>query len=92
MTVGYTIVDRPTADEIADRADSGRDLSEFFTNQGTMKQPLTRVNVDFTSDLLQELDQLATSLCVSRRSAIELCLRQPDACSCSAEVSEKAEF
>lgn len=76
MTVGYTIVERPTADEIADMADSGRDISEFFTNQGTMKQPLTRVNVDFTPDLLRELDQLAAELCVSRQAAIELCLRQ----------------
>jgi len=76
MTVGYTTGYRPTADEIADMVDSGRDISEFFTNQGTMKQPLTRVNVDFTPDLLRELDQLAAELCVSRQAAIELCLRQ----------------
>ena len=76
MTVGYTTGYRPTADEIADMVDSGRDISEFFTNQGTMKQPLTRVNVDFTPDLLRELDQLAVELCVSRQAAIELCLRQ----------------
>ena len=68
-------IDQPTADEIADLADSGRDISAFFTNQGTMKQPLTRVNVDFTPDLLQELDQLAAELRVSRQSAIESCLR-----------------
>lgn len=41
-----------------------------------MKQPLTRGNVDFTPDLLRELDQLAAKLCVSRQAAIELCLRQ----------------
>jgi hypothetical protein len=69
-------ISRPTADEIADMADSGRDISEFFTNQGTMKQPLTRVNVDFTPDMLQELDKLAAELCVSRQSAIKSCLRQ----------------
>ncbi len=66
MTIGYTTGYRPTADEIADMADSGRDISEFFTNQGTMKQLLTRVNVDFTPDMLQELDQLAAELCASR--------------------------
>ncbi len=76
MTVGYTIVDRPTADEIADMADNGRDISEFFTNQGTMKQPLTRVNVDFTPDLLRVLDQLAAELRVSRQSTIDSRLRQ----------------
>lgn len=76
MTVGYTVVDRPKADEIADMADSGRDISEFFTNQGTMKQPLTGVNVDLTPDMLQELDQLAVELCVRRQAAMLLCLRQ----------------
>ena len=76
MTVGYTIVDRPTTDEIADMADNGRDISEFFTNQGTMKQPLTRVNVDFTPDLLRVLDQLAAELRVSRQSTIDSRLRQ----------------
>ena len=69
-------ISRPTADEIADMADSGRDISEFFANQGTVKQPLTRVNVDFTPDMLQELDKLAAEMCVSRQSAIKSCLRQ----------------
>lgn len=66
----------PTADEIADMADSSRDISEFFTNKGTMKQPLTRVNGDFPPDMLQELDQLAAELRVSRQSVIESCLQQ----------------
>ncbi len=69
-------IDRPTADEIADMADSGRDISEFFTNRGTMKQPVTRVNVEFTPDMLQELDQVAAELRVSRQAAIKSCLRQ----------------
>ncbi len=76
MTVGYTIAYRPTADEIADMADNGRDISEFFTSQGTMKQPLTRVNGDFTPEMLQELDQLAAELRVSRQSTIDSRLRQ----------------
>ena len=38
----------PTADEIADTADRGEDVSQYFTNQGAMKQPIKRVNVDFT--------------------------------------------
>ena len=41
-----------------------------------MKQPLTRVNFEFTPDLLQELDQLAAESYVSRQAAIESCLRQ----------------
>ena len=31
---------RPTADEIADMADSGRSVSEYLTNKGTPKQPI----------------------------------------------------
>ena len=69
-------VTRPTADEIADMADSGQDISRFFTNQGTMKQPLTSISVDLPPDMLQELDQLAAALRVSRQAAIKSCLRQ----------------
>ena len=69
-------VNQPTADEIADMADSGRDISHFFTNQGTMKQPVTRINVDFMPDMLQEFDQLAAELRVSRQAAIKSYSRQ----------------
>ena len=45
----------PTADEIAEMADRGEDISKFFTGAGKMKPPLVkaktqRVNVDFTSE------------------------------------------
>lgn len=40
-----------------------------------MKQPLTRINNDLTSDTLQELDQRAAELRISRQSAIESCLQ-----------------
>ena len=33
---------KPTADEIADMADSGISVSEYFTNQGTMEDVLYR--------------------------------------------------
>ncbi len=66
----------PTADEIADMADRGEDVSQYFTNQGAMKQPIRRVNVDFTAAMLQELDQLAAELNVSRQAVIKSYLRQ----------------
>ena len=69
-------VDRPTADEIAKMADSGRDISRFFTNQGTMKQPLTSISVEVTQEMLQELDQMAAELRISRQEAINSCLRK----------------
>ena len=69
-------VDRPTADEIAEMADSGRVISRFFTNQGTMKQPLTSISVEVTQEMLQELDQMAAALRISRQEAINSCLRK----------------
>ncbi len=69
-------VRRPTADEIADMADSGLDISRFFTNQGKMKQPLASIRVDIPQEMLKELDQLAAELHVSRKAAINSCLRR----------------
>ena len=41
-----------------------------------MKQPVRAVNVDFTAGMLQELDQLAAELNVSRQAVIKSYLRQ----------------
>ena len=30
---------KPTADEIADLAENGKDITKFFTNKGKMKYP-----------------------------------------------------
>ena len=43
----------PTADEIAELAMKGGDVSRFFTNDGEMRPPIQRVNVDFTFDMLK---------------------------------------
>ena len=69
-------VKKPTADEIAEMADSGKDISKYFTNKGKMKQPIQRVNVDFTAEMLQELDQVAAELNISRQAVIKSYLRQ----------------
>jgi hypothetical protein len=63
-------------DEIADLADQGIDISEHFTNNGKMKKPIQRVNVDFTEDMLQELDRISSELNVSRQAVIKLYLRE----------------
>lgn len=70
------ITNRPTADEIAEMAENGEDVSTYFTNRGTMKQPIRRVNVDFTAEMLRELDQLAAELNISRQAVIKSYLRQ----------------
>jgi hypothetical protein len=65
-------VKKPTAE----MADSGKDISKYFTNKGKMKQPIQRVNVDFTAEMLQELDQVAAELNISRQAVIKSYLRQ----------------
>ncbi|MCP4372518.1 MAG: CopG family transcriptional regulator [Deltaproteobacteria bacterium] len=66
----------PTADEIAELAINGEDISKFFTNKGEMRPPVQRVNVDFTIDMLKELDTIAKSLNISRQAVIKTYLRQ----------------
>jgi hypothetical protein len=67
---------KPTADEIADKADRGEDISRYFTNKGKMKYPTQRVNVDFTVEMLKELDEMAAELNISRQAVIKSYLRQ----------------
>ncbi len=65
-----------TADEIAEMAMSGKDISRYFTNKGEMRPPVKRVNVDFTLDMIKELDAVARELNISRQAVIKAYLRQ----------------
>ena len=65
-----------TADEIAEMAMDGKDISSFFSNNGQMKPPVQRVNVDFTVEMLEELDAFAKELNISRQAVIKSSLRQ----------------
>ena len=65
-----------TADQIADLADRGEDISQFFTNAGRKMPPIQRVNVDFALPMLQELDEQARNLNISRQAVIKTLLRQ----------------
>lgn len=64
------------AEEIARLADRGEDVSRFFTNSGRMMAPIRRVNVDFASPMLKELDRAAQELNISRQAAIKTLIRQ----------------
>ena len=66
----------PSAESIASMADRGEDVSRFFTNRGKMMQPIQRVNVDFSSSMLRELDRAAEELNVSRQAVIKSLVRQ----------------
>jgi hypothetical protein len=69
-----------TAEEIAQLADKGKDVSRFFTGSGRMVQPVQppvqRVNVDFAVPMLSELDNAAQELNISRQALIKTLVRQ----------------
>ncbi len=64
------------AEEIAQMADQRQDISAHFTNEFTVKRRVQRVNVDFTSPMLKELDCEAETLNVSRQAIIKTMLRE----------------
>ena len=61
-----------TADEIAEMASRGEDISAYFTNKFTVVRPVRRVNVDLTQGM--ELDERAARLNISRQAAIKTLL------------------
>ncbi len=65
-----------SADEIAEMAERGNNVSRFFTHNGKMMQPIQRVNVDFAVPMLRELDEAARALNISRQAVIKSLLRQ----------------
>lgn len=68
---------RPVAaEQIARMADRGEDISRFFTNKGKIVLPIQRVNVDFTQEMLAELDEAAREMNVSRQAVIKALVRQ----------------
>lgn len=64
------------AETIARLADDGKDVSRFFTNTGHMMGPIRRVNVDLASPMLDELDNAAKELNISRQAVIKTLIRQ----------------
>jgi hypothetical protein len=67
-------VRNPTADEIAEMASRGEDVSLYFTNRFTTVRPIHRVNVDLTAGMLRELDARAARLNISRQAVIKTLL------------------
>lgn len=65
-----------SAEAIARLADEGKSVSSFFTNKGRMMSPIRRVNVDFASTMLEELDDAAKELNISRQAVIKTLTRQ----------------
>jgi hypothetical protein len=66
-----------SADEIAEMADNGEDISRFYTGEFKMMPPLVkRVNVDFTGAMVEELDREAAGLNISRQAVIKTLVRR----------------
>jgi metal-responsive CopG/Arc/MetJ family transcriptional regulator len=51
-------------------------VSRFFTNKGQMIRPIQRVNVDLAAGMLEELDNAAKELNISRQAVIKTLIRQ----------------
>ncbi len=66
-----------SADEIGEMAERGENINPFFSTPGRMVQGLRaegeiqRVNVDFTGEILNELDLEASRLNISRQAVIK---------------------
>ncbi len=64
------------AEAIAEMADRGEDISSHFSNQFNVVRPaVQRVNVDFSSPMLEELDREARALNISRQAVIKTMIR-----------------
>src|SRR5258708_2741641 len=66
----------PTADEIAEMASRGEDISTHFTNEFTVVRPVRRVNVDLTEGMLREIDARAAPLNIGRQAVIKTLLNR----------------
>jgi len=69
-----TSKNKRSADEIADMASRGEDISAHFTNKFTVVRPVRRVNVDLTVGMLRGLDERAARLNISRQAVIKTLL------------------
>lgn len=71
-----TSKNKVSADEIAEKATRGEDISSYFTNKFTVIRPVRRVNVDLTEGMLRELDRRAARLNISRQAVIKTLLER----------------
>lgn len=64
------------AETIARKAERGESVSSYFTNAGRMMPAIRRIDVDFTEPVLNELDEVAAELNVSRQAMIKTLVRE----------------
>ncbi|MDA3957068.1 hypothetical protein [Oceanispirochaeta sp.] len=65
-------------EELALKAERGEDINRYFT-EGEIKPPakfkVKRVNIDFSLPMLEELDEYANNLNISRQAVIKSLLK-----------------
>jgi hypothetical protein len=69
-----TSKNKVSADQIAEMAWRGEDISAHFTNKFTVVRPVRRVNADLTQGMLRDLDERAARLNISRQAVIKTLL------------------
>ena len=67
---------KKSADKIAEAAERGEDVTKYFVGKGRMmpglpRNGIQRVNVDFTKEILDQLDIEALRLNISRQAVIK---------------------
>jgi hypothetical protein len=64
-----------SAESIARQADKGKNISAYFTNKGKMMPPLDSVGIDLNNEMIEELNEAARRLNVSRQALIRRFIR-----------------
>jgi hypothetical protein len=64
----------PSAEEIAEKASRGEDISQFFTNRFTVVRPVENVTVGLTPAMLRKVDERAPRMNMTREAVIKTLL------------------
>jgi hypothetical protein len=64
-----------SAESVARLADSGKNVSSYFTNRGKMMPPLESVGLDLQEDMIEELNAAAKKLKLTRQALIKRFIR-----------------
>jgi len=65
-----------SAESIARLAEKGNDISSYFTKKGKMMPPLENLGVELNREMIQELNEAARNLNVSRPALIKRFIRR----------------
>ena len=65
-----------SAESVARKADKGEDISSYFSNNGKMMPPLDGPVIELNGAMLEEVDQAARRLKISRQALIKRFIRR----------------